>query len=142
MDPMTAFLLSMQAAGLVTSFFGAKSQNESIALGRRLENAQFSTNMEAIKLQSAQGSLAEMKDVRQNISSQIAVNAARGNRGASSVAGINETSRNFADDEGQSLLKDAFNTIPVTSLLTQRDKKASTNNAGANSGAKSFNWGF
>ena len=174
MDPMTAFLLSMQAAGLVTSFFGAKSQNESIALGRRLENAQFLTNMEAIKLQSAQGSLAEMKDVRQNISSQIAVNAARGNRGASSVAGINETSRNFADDErtrrmnllakeselragnilsglhttqaetqlGQSLLKDAFNTIPVTSLLTQKDKKASTNNAGANSGAKAFNWGM
>jgi len=173
MDPMSAFLLSMQAAGLVTSFFGAKSQQKTIELGRKLENAQFSTNMEAIKLESAQGSLAEMKDVRQNISSQIAVNAARGNRGASSVAGINETAHNFADDErtrrmnllakeselraghilsglhtaqsetqlGQSLLKDIFNTIPITSLLPPTEKKTSTNNAGANSGAKSFNWG-
>lgn len=178
MDPMTAFLLSMQAAGLVVSFYGAQSQSKTIALGRKLENAQFSTNMEAVKLQSAQGSLAEMKDVRQNISSQIAVNAARGNRGASSVAGINATASTFADDErtrrmnllakeselragnilsglhtaqsetqlGQSLLKDAFNTIPITSLLTSTPKKAtpkkaSSNNASANSGVKPFNWG-
>lgn len=174
MDPMTAFLLAMQAAGLVTSFFGAKSQQKTIALGRKLENAQFATNMEAIKLQSAEGSLAEIKDVRQNISSQIAVNAARGNRGGSSVAGINETARNFESDErtrrmnllakeselraghilsglhtaqsetqlGQSLLKDVFNTIPVTSLLTPTKTKASSNNAGANAGSKPFNWGM
>jgi len=37
MDPMTAFLLSMQAAGLVSSLFGAHSQDKYIQLGRKLE---------------------------------------------------------------------------------------------------------
>ena len=99
MEPMSAFLLSMQAAGLVTSFFGAKSQNEIIQLGKKLQNAQFETNMAAIKLQSVDASLAEIKQVRQNIGSQIAVNAARGNRGGSSVAGITKTNQAFAQDE-------------------------------------------
>lgn len=172
---MSAFLLSMQAAGLVTSFFGAKSQAKLIALGKKLEDAQFSTNMEAIKLESAQGSLAEMKQVRQNVSSQIAVNAARGNRGASSYTGIGETTRAFAEDErtrrmnllakeselraghilsglhtaqsetklGQSLLKDLFNTIPTSSLLSPATNKASSNagKSGASAGVKAFNWG-
>ena len=169
---MSAFLLSMQAAGLVTSFFGAKSQNELIQLGKKLENAQFQTNMAAIKLQSVDASLAEIKLVRQNIGSQIAVNAARGNRGGSSVAGIAKTNQAFAQDErtrrmnllakeselragniisglktaqsetqlGQSLLKEMFNTIPVSSLLSQKTGKAS-NNAGVNSGSKAFNYG-
>lgn len=147
MDPMSAFLLSMQAAGLVTSFFGKKSQMNQIKLGRKLEQEQFTTNMAAIKLQSAEGSLDEMKLVRQNIGSQIAVNAARGNR--NTFGGINETTRNFENDErkrrmnlmakeselragnilsglhtsqsesqlGQSLMKDILNTLPISSGL-------------------------
>lgn len=174
MEPMSAFLMAMQAAGLVTSFFGAKSQQKTIQLGKKLEDAQFSTNMEAIKLESQQASLDEMKQVRQNIGSQIAVNAARGNRGGSSVAGIREAGQNLAQDEktrrmnllakeselraghilsglhtaqsetqlGQSLLKDMFNTIPVSSLFSSAGgKKGSTNNAGVNSGTKGFNYG-
>ncbi len=145
MDPMSAFLLSMQAAGLVTSWYGKKSQQKTIQLGRKLEQEQFSTNMQAIKLQSAESSLDEMKLVRQNIGSQIAVNAARGNRNDS--AGINETANNFENDErkrrmnllakeselraghilsglhsaesesqlGQSLMKDFLNTLPLSS---------------------------
>lgn len=99
MEPMTAFLFAMQAAGLVTSIMGAKSQQRTIKLGRQLEQEQFTTNMQAIKLQSAEASLDEMKQVRQNIGSQIAFNAARGNRGGSSYGGINETTKNFENDE-------------------------------------------
>lgn len=99
MEPMTAFLLSMQAAGLVTSFFGKRSQYKTIELGRKLENEQFKTNMEAIKLQSAEASLDEMKQVRQNVGSQIVANAARGNRGGSSYLGINESVNNLNNDE-------------------------------------------
>jgi hypothetical protein len=173
MEPMSAFLFSMQAAGLVTSFFGAKSQRDIIEMGKKLENAQFASNMEAIKLQSVQSSLAEIKQVRSNIGSQIAVNAARGNRGGSSVAGITQTNQAFAQDErtrrmnllakeselraghilsglhtaqsetqlGQSLFKDIFNSIPVSSLLSGLTQKKSTNNAGVNSGTKEFNYG-
>lgn len=172
MDPMSAFLLSMQAAGLVVSLFGAKSQQKTINLGRKLENAQFETNMEAVKLESAQGSLAEMKQVQQNISSQIAVNAARGNRGPSSIAGIDETVGVFKEDErnrrmnllakeselragnilsglhtsqsetqlGQSLLKDAFNTLSVSSLLNSTQKKKSSPWTNPDSG-QVFNYG-
>ncbi len=99
MEPMSAFLLAMQAAGLVTSTYAARSQQKYIKIGRQLEQEQFSTNLEAIRLQSAESSLDEMKQLRQNIGSQIAVQAARGNRGGSSYSGINESSSNFSSDE-------------------------------------------
>ena len=99
MDPMTAFLLSMRAAGLVSSLFGARSQDKYIKLGRKLEQEQFTTNLEAIKLQSAEASLDQMKQLRQNIGAQIATQAARGNRGPVTFAGINEASKNFNEDE-------------------------------------------
>jgi hypothetical protein len=101
MEPMSAFLLAMQAAGLVSSIFGAKSQQEYIRLGRKLEQEQFATNLQAIRLQSADSSLEEMKQLRKNIGSQIAIQAARGNRGGSSYAGISTSSRNFDNDESR-----------------------------------------
>lgn len=99
MDPMTAFLLSMQAAGLVTSIFGARSQDKYIKIGRKLEQEQFETNLQALKLQSAEASLDEMKQLRQNIGTQIVSQAAKGNRGAVSYAGINQSSNAFDSDE-------------------------------------------
>lgn len=96
---MTAFLLSMQAAGLVSSVFGARSQDKYIQLGRKLEQEQYTTNLKALRLESAEASLSEMKQLRQNIGTQIAVQAARGNRGGSSIAGINKSSANFNSDE-------------------------------------------
>jgi hypothetical protein len=99
MDPMTAFLLAMQAAGLVSSVFGAKSQEKYIKLGRKLEQEQYTTNLEAIRLQSADASLDEMKQLRQNIGSQIAIQAARGNRGGSSYSGISKSVNTFDNDE-------------------------------------------
>lgn len=99
MEPMTAFLFAMQAAGLVTSFWNANSQEKYIKLGRKLEQEQYSTNLKALQVQSAESSLDEMKVLRQNIGSQIAIQAARGNRGGSSYAGINKASNTFEDDE-------------------------------------------
>lgn len=170
MGPFGAFLYAMQAAGLVSSIFSAHSKQRTIQLGRQLEKEQLGYNLQAVRLQSAEGSLDEMKLVRQNIGSQIAANAARGNR--ANVAGINETTRNFETDErkrrmnllakesdlrannilsglhlndsetelGQQLTKDILNTIPTTSLFSQ-SRKSSSNNATANSGG-SFNWGY
>ncbi len=99
MEPMSAFLLAMQAAGLITSIFGAKTQDKFIKIGRKLEQEQYTTNLQAIKLQSAEDSLAEMKQLRQNIGSQIATQAAKGNRGGVSYAGINASSNAFESDE-------------------------------------------
>lgn len=175
MEPMSAFLLSMQAAGLVTSLFGYKSQKQTIDMGRKLEQEQFSTNMQALRLESAQASLSEMKQVRQNIGSQIAINSARGNRGGSSYLSIAESSSNFENDErrrrmnllakesslrsanilsglhttqsetqlGQNLLKDVFNTLPISAGIDSlfNNKKKSSNNATSNTGGN-FSWGY
>jgi hypothetical protein len=100
MEPMTAFLLSMQAAGMVTSIFSTHSKEKFIKLGRTLEQEQYSTNLEAIKLQSAESSLGEMKELRQNIGSQIAIQTARGNRGGSVFsAGTAKSESAFNSDE-------------------------------------------
>lgn len=99
MEPMSAFLLAMQAAGLVTSLFGAHTQDKYIRIGRKLEQEQYSTNLQAIKLQSSEDSLTEMKQLRQNIGTQIASQAAKGNRGAVSFAGIRASSEAFDSDE-------------------------------------------
>lgn len=96
---MTAFMLAMQAAGFITSIFDAHSKEKMIKLGRKLEQEQFTTNLQAIRLQSAEASLNEMKELRKSIGSQIAIQAARGNRGGSSYAGISESSYNFDSDE-------------------------------------------
>lgn len=99
MEPMTAFLLSMQAAGLVTSIFSAHSQEKYIKIGRKLEQEQFTTNLQALRLQSAESSLDEMKKLRQNIGSQIAITAARSGKTNASAWGITESVKNFESDE-------------------------------------------
>lgn len=99
MEPLTAFLLSMQAAGLVSSLFGAHSQDKYIKIGRTLEQEQYTTNLQAIRLQSAESSLDEMKQLRQNIGTQIATQAARGNRGGVSYSGVSKSVSNFNSDE-------------------------------------------
>lgn len=50
-----------------------------IQQGRQLEQAAIETNLEAIRLESGQASLDEMKQLRQNLGTQIAQQAARGN---------------------------------------------------------------
>jgi hypothetical protein len=99
MDPITAFLMSMQAAGLITSIWGAHNQEKFIKMGRQLEQEQFTTNLQAIKLQSASESLDEIKDLRKNIGSQMIMDAARGNRAGGSAWGITESVTAFESDE-------------------------------------------
>jgi hypothetical protein len=97
----SAFLLSMQAGGLITNFAQQKNQKKLIAAGRQLEQASFETNMEAIKLESNEASLNELKQLRQNIGTQIAANAAKGtDSGAGSALFATEKSKsNFLSDE-------------------------------------------
>jgi hypothetical protein len=93
-----SFLLGMQAAGLITSVVASRNSSKLIQMGRQLEYEQFKTNLEAVRLQTAQDSLVAMKDLRKNIGSQIAANAAMGRRG-SSYFGIQESASNFEADE-------------------------------------------
>jgi len=76
--PMMA-LLAFQAAGMVIDYRSTKSNQKLIKQGRSLEQASIETNLEAVRLESNQASLTEMQELRQNLGSQIAQQAARGN---------------------------------------------------------------
>lgn len=99
MEPITAFLYSMQAAGLVVSAYNANNQQKIIKMGRELEQNQFETNLEAIRLEAADQSRNELNALRKNVSSQIVMDAARGNRAGPSAWGATEARSSFENDE-------------------------------------------
>lgn len=74
----SGFLLSMQAAGMIVDYKNTQSNQRLIQKGRDLEKAALETNLEAIQAESGQQSLEEMRQLRQNLGTQIAQNAARG----------------------------------------------------------------
>jgi len=76
---MLPALLAFQAAGLVLDYRSTRNNQKLIQQGRRLENAAFETNLEAVRLESSEASLASMQELRQNLGTQIAQQAARGN---------------------------------------------------------------
>jgi hypothetical protein len=78
MTPYLGFLVAMQAAGMIVDLSSYHSNQKIINMGRQLENAAFETNMQALKLESTEASIAEMKQLRENLGNQIATNAARG----------------------------------------------------------------
>jgi len=79
MDPYTMFLLSMQAAGVVTSIWEAKGAQSKIQQGRSLEKAGIEMNMAANNYEFQESSLASMRELRTNLGAQAVMNAARGN---------------------------------------------------------------
>ena len=98
--PMMA-LLAFQAAGMVVDYRNTKNQQKMIQQGRQLEQASIETNLEAVRLDSSQASLAEMKQLRQNLGSQIAMQAARGNAPGAGTSLVlqNESINTFNTDE-------------------------------------------
>lgn len=99
MDPMTAFMLAMQAAGMISDYFGSSHQADLMNMGMKLQQAGIDSNIEQIRLQSADESLNEMKNLRQTMGSQIVTLAARGSGGGSAFNVLNEDVGNFNDDE-------------------------------------------
>lgn len=98
LDP---FSLAMMAAGAIYSVNEAKGQKKLIKMGRDLEQAQFETNLEAARVEAAQGSLDELQQLRQNIGQQIVNNAAKGvSSAAGSAQGLIQNSEHiFGEDE-------------------------------------------
>jgi len=96
-----AFLLAMQAAGMVVDYIG---NNEQIAMGRlgtKIQQAGIQANIDASRAQAADESVEAMKNLRQTIGSQIAIQAAKGTSSAQgSSATIRADSVNaFNNDE-------------------------------------------
>ena len=96
-----ALLLAMQAAGMITDYIGTQNQQRLADYGNRINQAGLEANLTQIRLESEDASLQAVKSLRQNLGTQIAVQAARGTRsGAGSALSIsNESISNFNADE-------------------------------------------
>lgn len=94
-------MLAMQAAGMITDYFGTKNQADLMGLGMKLKDAELDANLEENNLQTANDSLEGLKQLRQTLGSQIAVFAARGTStaGGSAASVLNESQANFNSDE-------------------------------------------
>jgi hypothetical protein len=93
MEPFSAFLLSMQAAGVVTSIWQNKGAQKQIQLGRALEKASLDANLAANNFEFQESSLASMQALRQNLGTQAVMQAARGNAaGTESAVGAQQKS--------------------------------------------------
>lgn len=101
MDPFTALLLGMQAAGMVTDYIGTRSQAELMGMGSQLEQLGIESNIYQTRLAAEDESLQSMRNLRKNMGTQLAVMAARGSAsGAGNAIGIlNESLSNFYADE-------------------------------------------
>ena len=98
---MLPLLLAMQAAGMVTDFFGALNQNQMMKMGMQVQQAGLEANLAQVRLESQESSLQSMIKLRQTLGTQIATMAARGtNPGAGSAFSLlNESIGNFNADE-------------------------------------------
>lgn len=79
MEPLSmGFLLAWQAAGTAMQLFDYNQRKKLSRVGRDLEHEGVLANIELAKTQTAQESVESMQTLRQNLGSQMAVQAARG----------------------------------------------------------------
>ena len=85
----TGVLLGMMAGGNILSFEQTRQQQKMAQYGQMVSDAQFKASLEGIRAQAAQDSLAEVKQLREMLGTQIAMQAAMGTAtGAGSAASM------------------------------------------------------
>ena len=96
-----AFLLSMQAAGMVVDWLGKDEQVRLGKMGNQVEQASINANIQSSRLETEEASLQSMKQLRMNLGTQAAMLAARGVGGASgaSIFGGVESVGNYNADQ-------------------------------------------
>ena len=95
---MTAFLLAMQAAGMVMDVFSYSSRHKIGQMGLQLQNQAIETNLSNARLQSEQQALVNMQALRKALGAQMVIQAARGtDPGLGSAFMLQEESRHKFD---------------------------------------------
>lgn len=96
-----AFLLALQASGMVIDYLGAQQQQEMYDQGAKLQRAAIDTQIQQNRLRSEDESLQAMKQLRKNMGTQLAVFAARGTNPAAgtAISFMSESLSNFNTDE-------------------------------------------
>lgn len=78
MDPFTVFQAAMIGVGAISKIFSGDERKKQAEQGAAIEKAGIASNMEAIRLQSAEQSLERLKQLRKTLATQNAMSAARG----------------------------------------------------------------
>lgn len=96
-----AFLLALQASGMVVDWLGKNEQVRLGKMGAEIEQAGIASNIQSSRLEAEEASLQSMKALRMNLGTQAAMLAARGTRSGagSAVFSMNESIGNFNADE-------------------------------------------
>lgn len=94
-------LLAMQAAGMVTDYYAMQQEKAMGRMGEGLNQAAINSNIALTTAQAEDESLMAMQRLRQNLGSQIAIQAARGTSsgGGSALSIMNKSKGEFAKDE-------------------------------------------
>jgi len=95
-----AFLLALQAGGMVVDWLSTNDQNQLLKEGDTLNQAAITANIATSRLQFEDESLDAMKKLRMNLGTQMAMQAARGVSSAGEgVLFSNESVGNFNADQ-------------------------------------------
>lgn len=96
------FLISLQAAGSIMSWNDSKKRIDLMKQGNAVDNAATDRNIEAIGLQATEDSFNEMRQLQQNLSTQLAAQSARGTGGGGSASALaSDSVRSVAKDEAK-----------------------------------------
>jgi len=105
-DPMTlSFYVAMQAAGAIGSFLDTQSRIQMLQLGKSVDDAMYNANMATIEANAAKGSQASMDALRENLGTQLVVQAARGTGGGGTAGALaNKSVKSTQEDLAQGRL--------------------------------------
>lgn len=76
-----AFLLAMQAAGMVIDWYGQRQQMEMGRAGARVEQEGIAANIAMTRAETEDQTVKQMQTLRQTLGTQAAILASRGTRG-------------------------------------------------------------
>ncbi len=95
-----AFLLALQASGMVVDWLGKNEQIRMGKMGQQIEQAGITANIQQTRLEAEDESLQSMKQLRQNLGTQAAMMAAKGIRAGTPTSAIfaTESVGNFNAD--------------------------------------------
>lgn len=138
-----ALLLAMQAAGMITDYFGTRNQAELMNMGMKVQQAGLETNVAQNRLEAEEASLQSMKQLRQTLGTQIAIFGARGTatNAGSAASIVNESFSNFDSDERIRKLNTLGKETAIKGqgLVSRLQGNADVNNLWKGFASRSFN---
>lgn len=127
-----AFLLALQASGMVVDWMAKNEQVRLGKMGAQVEQAGIVSNIASSRLETEEASLQSLKQLRMNLGTQAALYAARGIRPGTStpVLTANTSVGNFNADEQIRKINQRSNEAAMNAGLTlsKLHEKTASNN--------------